>query len=406
MNLFSKRVFLDYAATTPVDAGVFRAMKPFFSAHFANPLSYYKEGLHASHALDEARKKVATIVGVKDSEVIFTGSGTESDNMALSGVIEGVAQDDSNLFAIWKGKQPHIVTTAVEHPAILETARMLQKNNRARVTFVPVHADGSLNIKELIASLTEDTLIVSVMLVNNEIGTINAIRDVAREVKKFKNKIGRRHDEAPYIHTDASQAPCFLDVHIDRLGADMMTLDGSKIYGPKGVGCLIKKSYVPLSSIMYGGNQEFGMRPATHNVPLIVGFAEALTLAQHRREKDIAHIEKIRAYFVEQITRYIPEAELNGGLEHRVVNNMNVCVPGLNSEFAVIQLDEEGVSCSAMTSCKSTSEQARSYVVDALGSECGASSLRFTLGRNSKASDVRYAVKKLRKVIDVQKLGK
>lgn len=406
MNLFFKRVFLDYAATTPVDKHVMRAMKPFFTSSFANPLSYYQEGLHASRALEDARHTVAAIAGVKDTEVIFTGSGTESDNLALRGVLAGIAKDDSHLFEMWKGKVPHIVTTAVEHPAILETAKELERSGRASVTFLPVQENGAINTSHLQNVLTENTLIVSVMLVNNEIGSINALRDVAREVKKFKNKIGRRHDEAPYIHTDASQAPCFLDVHIDRLGVDMMTLDGSKIYGPKGVGCFIKKSYVPCASILYGGNQEFGIRPATHNVPLIVGFARALELASERRENDSERITKLQSNFILLLEKIVPEATLNGGIKNRVPNNVNVCVPGLNSEFAVIQLDELGVACSAMTSCKSTSEQARSYVVDALGASCGASSLRFTLGRDTTASDIRYAVKKLRKVIDLQKLGK
>ena len=406
MNLFSKRVFLDYAATTPVDSRVLRAMKPFFTSRFANPLSYYQEGLNASVALEKARQDVATLVGVKDTEVIFTGSGTESDNLALSGVLAGIAKDDSHLFEMWKGKVPHIVTTAVEHPAILETAKELEKSGRATVTFLPVQENGAVNTSHIQNVLNENTLIVSVMYVNNEIGSINSLRDVAREVRKFKNKIGRRQDEAPYIHTDASQAPCFLDVRMDRLGVDMMTLDGSKIYGPKGVGCFIKKSYVPCASIMYGGNQEFGLRPSTHNVPLIVGFSTALKLAVTNHEKENARIAKLQTLFIETLQSVIPEAVLNGGIKNRIANNINICVPGLNSEFAVIQLDEFGVACSAMTSCKSTSEQARSYVVDALGASCGASSLRFTLGRKTSASDIRYAIKMLRKVIDLQKLGK
>ncbi len=406
MNLFFKRVFLDYAATTPVDARVFRAMKPYFSDNFSNPLSFYQEGLIAERAVSEARKKVAQITGVKDTEVFFTGSGTESDNLALFGILSGIKKDDSHLFEMWKNKKPHILTTVVEHPAILESAREIEKMGLATVAYMPVLEEGLVDTSTLQKYLSEDTLVVSIMLVNNEIGSINSIRDVSREIKKFKNKIGRRHDEAPYLHTDASQSPCFLDVHLDRLGADLMTLDGSKIYGPKGIGCLIKKSYVPMAGIQFGGNQEYGIRPGTHNVPAIVGFAKALEIAHMYREKDSARIAALQTYFLDVLAKDFPEVRVNGGIKNRIPNNVNICVDGLNSEFAVIQLDELGVACSAMTSCKSTSENARSYVVDALGKKCGTSSLRFTLGRNTSRTDINFVAKKLRKVIDLQKLGK
>ena len=406
MKLFNKRIFLDYAATTPVDGRVFREMKKFFSRDFANPLSFYKEGILANQAVENARRTIARITGVRDTEVIFTSSGTESDNLAILGVLAGVKKDDSNLFASWKNVTPHIVTTVIEHPAILETCREAEKQNLATVTYLPVLENGLIDTSKLQNVLTEETLVVSVILVNNEIGTVQSLRDVSREIKKFKNKIGRRHDEAPFLHTDASQSPCFYDINLDRLGVDMMTIDGSKIYGPKGCGCLIKKSYVPMSSIQFGGNQELGLRPTTHNVPLIVGLARALEIANERREAEFEKILKLQKYFFDLIEREIPAAKINGSTKNRVPNNINICIPGLNSEFAVIQLDEMGVACSAMTSCKSTSENAKSYVVDALGGNCGASSLRFTLGSATKASEIRRVVKKIKKVILLQKVGK
>ncbi len=406
MKLFNKRIFLDYAATTPVDRRVFSAMKKYFRREFANPLSFYKEGITANIAIENARRTVAKIAGVRENEVIFTSSGTESDNLAISGVLAGIRKDSSNLFSSFKQIVPEVVTTVIEHPAILETCREIQNQGVAAVTFIPVLENGLIDTSKIQNVLNEKTVVVSVIMVNNEIGTIQSLRDVSREIKKFKNKIGRRHDEAPFLHTDASQAPCFLDINLDRLGVDMMTLDASKIYGPKGIGCLIKKSYVPMSSIQFGGNQEFGIRPATHNVPSIVGLAKALEIASDNKDKNFINVQNIQKYFIEKIEKEIPQAKINGSIKNRIPNNINICIEGLNSEFAVIQLDEMGVSCSAMTSCKSTSENAKSYVVEALGHGCGASSLRFTLGLCTKKREIKKVILKIKKVIELQKVGK
>lgn len=402
MKAFSKRVFLDYAATTPVDKEVFKVMKPYFSDKFANPIAFYKEGLKTGRAIDQARLIVAKITGVKKEEVIFVSSGTEADNLAITGVLAGLKKGgtSSNLFESWKGIKPHIISSEIEHPAILETCHNAQESEKAEVTFLKVTENGLVNLFDFRKSLKENTFLVSVMMVNNEIGTIQPIKDLSREIKKYKNKIGRSPHEPPYLHTDASQAPCFLNINLDRLGVDLMTLDGSKIYGPKGVGCLIKKSYVPMSSILFGGSQEFSLKPGTHNVPNIIGLAKALEIANQRKEKDSLEISILQKYFIEQMQKCFPGAVLNGSSKKRIPNNVNFCFPSLNSEFAVIQLDEAGVSCSAMSACKNTSDNASSYVVEALGKNCGQSSLRFSLGRTTRKKEIDFVLKALKEIIN------
>jgi cysteine desulfurase len=387
----NKRVFLDYASTTPTEKQVVKAMKPFFRRKFANPSAYYREGEIASDALNRARKNVAQLIGVKIEEVVFTGSGTEADNLAIFGLLEAIS--DKIDF------KPHIIVSQIEHPAIMESVKEAQKRGIAEVTYLPVLENGLIDTSAFKQHLRPETVLVSVILANNEIGVIQSIRDINKQIKKYKNELGRSDSDFPYLHTDASQAPCFLDVNLDRLGVNMMTLDGSKIYGPKGVGCLIKKSFVPISSIMYGGGQESRIRPGTENVGAIVGFARALELADLRRDKISAKTVKLQKYFFEQISKKIPQAKINGSTKNRIANNVNIYIPGINSEFMVIALDEAGVACSAMTACKSFSDEASSYVVDALGFGGGKSSLRFTLGINTRKSDIDFAIQKIEELL-------
>lgn len=399
MRFGYKRVFLDYNATTPTDRRVFWSMFPYFSRNFANPAAFYKEGLKAAMAVDNSRMAIGKVCGVKKEEVIFTSSGTEANNLALSGFLSGLSNDETNLFSSWKNKNWQIIVSEIEHPSVLETANEINKNKKAEVLKIKILNNGKADLKDFQNKLSENTVLVSIMLVNNEIGTIAPIRDISREIKKFKNKLNRSFDEPPYLHTDASQAPCFLDINLDRLGVDMMTLDGSKIYGPKGVGCLIKKFYVPMTSIMQGGSQEFGYRPGTSNVSGIVGLAKAVTLASKNQASHAEKIKKVQKYFFEQIEKHLPQAKINGSTTDRIPNNVNFCIPKLNSELAVIQLDEEGVACSAMSACKNTSEDAVSYVVGAIDKDCQKSSLRFGLGPKTSKKDIDFVIKKIKKII-------
>ena len=403
MRIRNKRVFLDYASTTPFDQEIFKKVSKTIRDSFYNASAFYKEGQQTSDLLEDARLQTARTVSVKPDEVIFTGSGTESDNLAILGLIKAIKQNDSGFFDYWKDKKPHIIVSSIEHPAILETCKVLESEDRAEVTYLPVLENGRIDISKLKNYIKLETVLISIILANNEIGVIQSIRNISGVIKKYKEENNRSFNEPPFLHTDASQAPCFLDINIDRLGAQMMTLDSSKFYGPKGVGCLIRKNHIPLSPIMFGGGQEGGFRPGTENVGMIIGFSMALKKAQSEKDMFSEKMKKIQDYFLikikEELEPIYPEIKINGSLKNRLPNNINICIPKINSEFTVIQLDELGVSCSSITACKNSSEMARSYVVDSLGYDCGSSSLRFSFGKDNVLSDVDFVISKLKEIL-------
>jgi cysteine desulfurase len=403
MNQRNKRVFLDYASTTPFDKDVLKKVIKILKRDFHNASAFYTEGEQVSTILEYAREKVARLTSSKPDEVIFTASGTEADNLAVTGLVKSIKTNDSGFFDFWKDKTPHIITSEIEHPAILETCRALERDGLAEVTYLPVLENGRIDTSKIKNYFKPETVLVSIILANNEIGVVQSVRNINSEIKKYKESLNRSFNEPPFLHTDASQAPAFMDISIDKLGAQLMTLDSSKFYGPKGVGCLIRKNHVPLESILFGGGQEGGFRPGTENVAMIVGFAEALEKVQKSREIFSEKMFQLQNYFIEKIeTELKPlnsEIKINGSLKNRLPNNINICIPGLNSEFAVIQLDEMGIACSAMTACKSSSDEALSYVVDSLGYDCGTSSLRFTMGYDTKKSDIDFAVEKIKEII-------
>ena len=299
-------------------------------------------------------------------------------------------------------KKPHIITTSIEHVAVLESCRQLEKEGFV-VTYLPVDEKGQVRAEDVASALRPETILISVMLANNEVGTILPVRPISVELDKYKKQQGRILTNYPYLHTDSSQAPNYIDINLDRLGADMMTLDGSKIYGPKGIGCLIKKSFVPIENILYGGGHEDSLRPGTENVPNIIGFSEALSIASEEREEELYRMSELQKYFIEKLKQEIPNAELNGDLKKRLPNNINICIKGLNAEFAVIQLDEAGVACAAATACKNLLNDFGSYVVEELNPECAKSSLRFTMGRGTMKRDIDFTVDKLRGVLGLQR---
>lgn len=379
-----KRIFLDYASTTPLDKSVKKAMEPFLSKDFHNPSAIYKEGVEVERVLDRARQDVARTLHVTPEEITFTGSGTESINLSLLGAV-----------AASRVEKPHVITTAVEHAAVLEVCKKIEEQG-GEVTYLSVDEEGRVSPGDVKQALQDNTVIVSIGFANNEIGTIQPIAAIAREVKKFRNQEKR----APFIHTDASQAPLYIDCSLEKLGVDMLTLDGLKMYGPKGIGILAHKRYVPLEPMVFGGGQERGLRSGTENTPAIVGFATALELAVKLREKESNRLVKLRDQCIEKILEMVPQARLNGAEgESRLPNNINMCFPEIDAEFAVIQLDKFGIACSYASSCKTLSDGETSHVIDALGGSCGASSLRFTMGRGTTQKDIDYLLKKLPRVI-------
>lgn len=387
-----KRIFLDYASTTPISLSVKRAMLS-VEKKFENPSSLYTEGLEARRIMREARKKVADTIHVRPQEIVFTGSGTEADNLALVGIVRA-----------WAGpRKPHVIVTDIEHPAILEVCAVLETEG-VFVTRIKVKENGIVDPKDIRSALTEDTVLVSVMYANNEIGTIQPLKEIAKVIREYRHRMGRnQHLDYPYFHTDASQAPLYLDINREHIGVDLMTLDGSKIYGPKSIGVLYMKEGVRLMPIMYGGGQEQGLRPGTENISLITGFAEALSLAVKNREKESARLSTLQAYFFDQLVNHFGDKiRINGDRTLRIPNNINICVQGLDAEFAVIRLDEADIACSSASACATLKDGAGSYVIGALGEDgrsCIESSLRFTMGKSTTKREIDQTIATLQKII-------
>jgi cysteine desulfurase len=378
-----RRIYLDYASTTPTDPAVLKAMLPYLKTSFHNPSSLYTEGVGAKKEVEKSRKACAEILSAHADEIIFTGSGTEANNLALLGFL---AQFES------KKQKFHFVTSVIEHASILEVFGEIEKRGH-EVTYIGVGEKGIVDPKEVKKALKENTILVSIMFANNEIGTIQPIREIAKIVRHF-----RKENNSPIVfHTDVSQAANYLDLNVELLGVDLLTLDSSKIYGTKGVGMLYKKRRVNLSPIIFGGGQEKGLRAGTENVAGIVGFKEALQIANKIKEKESKRLTSLREYGIKKILSAFPDSSLNGDEFKRLPNNINICFPHIEAEFAVLQLDAKGISCSSVTSCKSLSFDSSSYVVEALGKkECATRSLRFSLGRYSTKSDLDYLLKALK----------
>ncbi len=390
---FMKRIYLDHAATTYLDPRVKSAMEPFWEKDFGNASTIYKEGVDARNALNQARKTIAFIIGSHPDEIIFTNGGTESDNLAIFGV--------ANLFKTNKNSRSlhfvkgHIITSKIEHHAVLKPCEFLEKEN-FKITYLDVNKDGIVDLKKLKKSLRKDTILVSIMYANNEIGVIQPIREIAKIIRDFK----KRHGVGPLFHTDAIQAAGYLDLNVQKLGVDLLSVNASKIYGPKGIGFSYIKRGVKLSPIIYGGGQERGLRPGTENIPAIIGLAKALEISQNMREKEAKRLAVLRDYLIKGILKKIKGASLNGHPLLRLPNNVNVSIPGIEGESLVLYLDAQGISCSTGSACASQDLEP-SHVITALGKlkEEGHCSVRFTLGRKTQKADIDYALKVLPDIV-------
>lgn len=387
-----KRIYLDNAATTPVDKRVEKSMRPYLRKEFGNPSALYREGVTARRAVDDARRSVAQMLSAHPDEIVFTGSGTESDNLAILGVL--------NPLGGWtpKSVKPHIVTSAIEHPAVLEVCKALERDNIADVTYVGVDERGVVNPKDVKEALRPETVLVSIMYANNEIGTVQPIREIAKVIRGWRKTHGSKY---PYFHTDACQATNYLDMNVLRLGVDLLTFNGSKIYGPKGVGALFIKKGTDVAPMIYGGGQENGLRAGTENVHAIVGFAQACKIAEEMKEKETARLTDLRDYFIKNLLSNIPGSILNGDENERLPNNVNISIPNIDSEQLVIELDTKGVAASARSACKSRDYES-SYVIMALGRKPleNEGGVRFSLGRDTKKKDIDYVLKVMPKIVE------
>lgn len=371
-----KRIFLDYASATPILPEVFKVMEKYWSKEFYNPSAIYREALGVKNALTESRQSVARLLGISASGVIFTSGGTESDNLAILGTYEAARKSF---------KKPHLIISSVEHPAVVEAAREVERRG-GELSIVPVGEDGTVSLEKLKSFLKKSTFLVSVGLAQGEIGTVQPLSKIGRIVREARKEGG---SEYPLLHTDASQAPNYLDLALERLNADLMTLDGAKIYGPKGAGVLALRKDVRVEPTSFGGNQEGGRRAGTENVALAVGFAKALEIAVRDRAKESERLDILRKEFIDSVRQNLPQAVINGPVENRLPNIVSVSIPGLLAEFLVLKLDREGVLASVGSACSSDEREEGSPVIRALGlGDLATSTVRFSFGRDTKRRDV------------------
>lgn len=377
-----KEIYLDHAATTFVDSRVKTVMDKYWTEEFGNPGSFHTAGLRALRALNAARATVAKVMNCIPEEVIFTGSGTESINTAIKGV-----------FRANKAQGKHIITSTVEHHAVLETCEYLQKHEGAEITYVPVDRYGQMSPEQLEKAIRPDTVLISIMYANNEVGTINHIAELAAVAKKHR----------VLFHTDACQAGGVLDIDVKKLGIDLMSINGSKIYAPKGVGVLYLRRGVQIHPLIHGGGQEFRMRSGTENVPCIIGFATALELAHQEREAENARLTKLRDKLVASILSTVPKTFLNGHPTERLPNNANITFMDIEGEALLLYMNEHGICASTGSACTSKSLDP-SHVILALGLPYEAShgSIRFTLGKNTTEAGIDKVIEVLPGI--VQKL--
>ncbi len=387
-----KRIYLDYAATTPVDKRVMKAMTPYFSEKFGNPSSVHIFGQEASKAVEKAREKIAVFFNCSPTEIIFTSGATESNNLAIKGAVKKFYTEPKN-----KGIKPRLITDSIEHSCVLNTCRSLEKEGLAEVVYIAPNKEGIIQIKDIAAAINENTLLVSIMYVNNEIGTIQPIATIG----KFLEKENANRKRKILFHTDATQAVNYLDCDVEKLGVDLLSLSGHKIYGPKGVGALYVKKGTLLTRIQDGGEQERKMRAGTHNVPAIVGLGKALELVMKEKSKIAIKTEKLRDYLIARVLKEIPQSYLNGSAKKRIPNNANFRFDNVEGEGLLLSLDLEGIAVSTGSACASRSLEP-SHVLLALGlkHEQAHGSLRLTLGKTTTRKEIDLVVNKLKVIIE------
>ena len=357
-----------------MDPRVERVVFKYLRESWGNASSVHEVGRQARSVIENSRKKIAGIFGAKSDEVIFTGSGTESDNLAIFGIARA-----------YKKFGRHIVTSKIEHPAVLRACEYLQKNEGFKITYVGVGKNGIVDPAAIGRAIKTDTTLVSIMYANNEIGTIQPISEIAKVIKSFNKNL------KPIFHTDACQAAGALDLNVNHLGIDLMTLNGSKIYGPKATGCLYLRRGISLVPMILGGSQERGLRAGTENPALIAGFAKALELVDVSRVKELVRLIKLRDYMIAKITKTISGSYLNGDSVQRLPNNINISFEGVDGEMLMLALDQKGIYVSTGSACTSTSTEP-SRVLSALGlpEDLARGNLRITLGYQTKKNDVDY----------------
>lgn len=375
--------YFDNAATTRVKNEVFEEMLPYLKEEFGNPSSIYTIGRKSRRAVEEAREKVAKLINAKSNEIYFTGCGSESDNTAIKGIAYANVK---------KGR--HIITSKIEHPAVLNTCKSLEKQG-FKVTYLNVNSDGIVDLNQLKNSIRNDTILISIMFANNEIGTIQPIEEISK-IAKMYNII---------FHTDSVQACGNVPIDVQKMGIDMLSLSGHKLYAPKGIGALYVKSGIQFEKFMDGGHQEKDKRAGTENVAGIVGLGKACELAKMNLERHMRHLKEIRDYYIEQVQQKIPDIYLNGTIQERLPGNANFSFVDVDGEALLLNLDAKGICASSGSAC-TTGSLNPSHVLLAIGlsPELAQGALRTTFGEENTKEDIDYLVTNLTEI--VQKLRK
>lgn len=373
-----KRIYFDHAATTSTKKEVLDAMLPYFTESFGNPSSIYKFASGNKNAIDQAREQVAKAIGANDNEIFFTSGGTEADNWAIKGIAES-----------YKAKGNHIITTTIEHHAVLHTCEYLEKNGY-EITYLPVDADGLINLEDLRGAIKDTTILISIMFANNEIGTIQPIEEIGKIAK----------EKGVLFHTDAVQAVGHVPINVHEMNIDLLSLSGHKFYGPKGIGALYVRKGIKLKAFIHGGAQEKGRRAGTENVPAIVGLGKAIEISIDHMESESARQAELRDYLIQQVLEKIPYCRLNGHKTKRLPNNANFSFQFIEGEALLIMLDLKGVSASSGSACTSGSLDP-SHVLLGIGlpHEIAHGSLRITLGERSTREEIDYLIDVLQGIV-------
>lgn len=378
----SEPIYLDYAAATPMDPLVFAAMQPYFTQKFYNPSATYLVAQSVKKDLQEARRDVAHWLGARPSEIIFTAGATEANNLVIHGVMQQFPEGN-------------LIVSAIEHDSVLEPARRYIHHE------AKVDAKGSVDLEDISRSIDDNTVLVSIMYANNEVGTIQQLTKISTIIQHVRRDRQARNIVRPlYFHTDAAQAANYLDLHTARLGVDFMSLNGGKMYGPKQSGVLFVGSHVTLVPQIMGGGQERGLRSGTENITGSIGLAKALSIAQEKRSEEAHRLQTLQTLFIRELQQNIPNVIVNGSSKRRLPNNVHITIPGSDNERILMALDEMGIMCAAGSACSASNEEP-SHVLRAIGvsDQDAQSSLRFTMGRQTTEEVIHTTVAALTRLV-------
>lgn len=390
-HMAKRKIYLDYASTTPVDPRVFAAMKPFFSQKFGNPSSLHSFGREASEAVEKARTQAADFFGCESGEIVFTSGATESNNFALKGTMIALVSHFSD-----KKIKPHIITTQFEHSCVLASCKKLEEQGMAEVTYLPVGKEGVISMNDVKKAIQNNTALISVMYANNEIGTVQPVKEIGKLLAKENEK----RETKILFHTDAVQAVNYLDCRVNDLGVDLLTASAHKIYGPKGVGLLFIRKGTPLKRIQDGGDHEMGLRSGTLNAAGIVGLGAALELTEKERTRNCKIVEKLQSHIISRVLKEIKGSRLNGSRIKRIPNNANFIFRDVEGEGMLLGLDLSGIAVSTGSAC-SSGDLRPSHVLLAigLGEEESHGSLRVTLGKYTTKQEADLFIDTLETVV-------